>query len=826
MKISYDWLGEYVDHGLSPGTLAETLTMGGLEVDDLETVGQSFEHVVVGRIEQVESHPNADRLVLCAVDVGGSAPLQIVCAAPNVAADQLVPVALEGAAVRMPDREDPDEYHVITVDHRKVRGEMSQGMICAEDELGLSDDHSGIMVLDDGAAVGDSFADYLRSLHLPAEDTILNIDLTPNRPDAASHIGVARDAAALTGSNLQRPNVSVPDPGGQAAGEVSIEIQDAEGCRRYVGLVVRDVTVGESPDWLKYRLQSIGLRPRHNIVDITNFVMHECGQPLHAFDLDELAASSVVVRRIDSETSFTTLDDVERTVPEGTLMICDAHEPVAIAGIMGGQASEVSEQTTDVLIESAYFDPTIIRKATKALQLNTDSSYRFERGVDSKQQDWAAARAADLMVELAGGTRVPGMVDAYPNPVEPTAITLRPQRVSTVLGTDLTAHQIIGYLESIGCEIGEHTDESIACTAPTYRPDLTREIDLIEEVARLHGYNNIPERGRTQLPNIPPRANVPRRLRAIVRDRLAGLGFREIYTNSMLREELAEQFADDVLLPFEGATSVVETLNPISREMAALRPSLLPGMLEVMAHNQHHGLEELRFMEFGHVFRQSASRETTIPGYDERESMILGLSGPASRAAWDRDVERVDFYDLKGVVQTVLELLHLDNVDQVSYPEFTGVTAYRLVLQADSEPVGVAARVRDEVAEQYDLSHPIFFAEFSLDRLFSHASPPWKRRYEPVPRFPRVDRDIAVVVPHDRPAGDLLRTIRREGAPLLENIDVFDVYEGEHVKDDHKSLGFALQFGANHTLVDEEVDAHVESIVNALKEEFGATLRQ
>jgi phenylalanyl-tRNA synthetase beta chain len=826
MKISYDWLGEYADHGLSPDRLAETLTMGGLEVDEIETVGQSFKHVVVGRVEAVTEHPDADRLVLCSVDIGSDDRLQIACGAPNVAEDQLVPVAREGATVQVPDRDNPDEYVSLTVEPTTLRGEMSEGMICAEDELGLSDDHSGIMVLDEDATVGEPFADYLRARRLPPRDTIFNIDLTPNRPDAASHIGVARDAVALTDGELHRPEVSIPEEGSETAREVDVNIHDPAGCRRYVAMIVRDVSVGESPDWLKYRLKSIGLRPRNNIVDITNFVMHECGQPLHAFDLDRLSERSIVVRQTDREQSFTTLDGVERTLPAGTLAICDAREPIAIAGIMGGEHSEVTDHTTDVLIESAYFDPTIIRKTTKALQLNTDSSYRFERGVDPEQQAWAAARAADLLSKTADGEQISGMIDANPDPIPPTEISIRPERVNTVLGTSLSAEQIIEYLEAVGCATSRSAGKPVRCTAPSFRPDLTREIDLVEEIARLYGYNNIPERGRTQLPNTPPQEDSKRRLRAFLRSRLAGLGFREIYTNSMLRDEIASQFADDALLPFESQASIVETLNPISREMAALRPSLLPGMLDVMAHNHNHGLEELRFMEFGHVFRQTKNPDTTIPGYEEKRSLLLGLSGSAGRLTWDRDVEETDFFDLKGIVATVLRTLHLDNLESVSYSDPTTVSAYRLILQVDGEPVGVIARLQEDVAEQYDLTHAVLFAEFNLDRLFEYASPPWERTYQPVPRYPRVNRDIAVVVPRSQTAGELIRTIEREGGPLLQTVDVFDVYEGEHVPKASKSIGFTLQFGGDHTLVDEEVDEYVEAIVQALKREYEATLRQ
>lgn len=826
MDISYDWLTQYVTHELAPEELAEVLTMGGLEVDGVESIGQSFDHVVVGRVAEVHDHPNADRLVLCQVDVGESEMRQIACGAPNVAANQRVPVALEGAIVRVPDREDPETYISLTIQKTKLRGETSEGMICAEDELGLSEDHSGIMVLAENATVGQPFADYLREQKLPPQDTIYDIDLTPNRPDATSHIGVARDVAALTKHTLNRPEVPVGEPGGEAANQITVDIKDPEGCPRYVALVVRNVTVEESPPWLQHRLRSIGLRPRNNIVDITNFVMHECGQPLHAFDLDQLAGPGIVVRRTNQEESFTTLDDVERTLPKDTVMICDAEKPVAVAGIMGGQNSEVGETTTNVLIESAYFDPTIIRQTAKALQLSTDSSYRFERGVDPEQQEWAAARAAQLMVELGSGELVPGMVDKSPNPVARTTVTVRPQRVADLLGVDLNPDRVANYLDAVGCKITVTNEETFRCTVPSFRPDITREVDLIEEVARLYGYNNISKPGRSQLPNQPPARETNRRLRTILRDRLAGLGFREIYTNSMLSEKVAQRFMDHALTNAHEEASIVETLNPISREMAALRPSLLPGMLDVMSHNQHHGQDVLRFMEFGHVFWKSAQQETLIQGYHEQPSLILGLSGPAQPTNWDTETRQADFYDLKGVVETLTQILRLDNLKTVSYPEKTPTALYRLELYINETYLGVVARLQDELGEDYDLPHPMFFAEFNLHTLLEHATPPWSRRYKAVSRFPRVHRDLAVVVAQEQSVNKLIESIKTVGAPLLQQVDIFDLYEGEHIPEGQKSIGFSLEFGANHTLVDKEVDKEVRAIVEELASSYNATLRQ
>lgn len=876
MDISYDWLGRYVEHGLDPDELAEELTTLGLEVDGTETVGQSFDHVVVGEVLEVRSHPDADRLVLCRVEVGEDDPRQIACGAPNVAAGQRVPVALEGATVRMPDDGDPPSYTTITVDRRTIRGEESAGMICAEDELGLSEDHSGIMVLDEEAEIGRPFERYLRERGLPPRDTVYDIDLTPNRPDAASHIGVARDVAARTETELVRPEAPEEPTGSEVEEEIDVEIEDAAGCRRYVARMVRDVSVGESPAWLQHRLRSIGLEPRNNVVDVTNFVLHECGQPLHAFDLDRLADRTVRVRSVREETEFVTLDGVERTLPKESLVIADGRGPVAVAGIMGGRNTEVDPATTDVLLESAYFDPARIRRTAGALGLSTDSSYRFERGVDPRGQRWAAHRAAHLIAELAGGSVVPGTVDAHPNPVEPTVVSLRPQRVRDVLGARVTDATSRLSLERLGFTVesaGEDTEEdeersavgdadteplpSVSetgdttrwrVTVPTFRPDVDREVDLIEEIARLVGYDRIPERGHSRIPNQVPARDRDRRLRTQIRRRLAGLGFREIYTNSMLKEEVARRFTDPVLSTAETEDEIVETLNPISEEMAALRPSLVPGMLEVMAHNAHHGQETLRFFEFGRVFRSTdevtgdatgtgtggpsgerPSRETSdprVPGYDESADLLIGLTGPANRGGWDREAESSDFFDLKGVVEHLLEALRLDNTRTETYSAPTPLSAYRLELYADDRLLGSVARLARDLAGEYDLERPVLVAQFREDVLFEAAVPPWERTYDPIHRYPRVDRDLDVVVPDDRRVGELIGTIREAGAPLLRDVDVFDLYEGDHIEDGFKSVGFSLQFGSDHTLVDEEVDERIDAILDRLDRDHDAHLRQ
>ena len=819
MNISYRWLQRYVHLDMAPEALADDLTMLGLEVDGLTPVGSALEGVVVGEVLNVRDHPNADRLVLCDVNLGAPEPVQIACGAPNVAAGQKAPVATVGTTLHLPDRDDPDARVPVTIEAREIRGEASHGMICAEDELGLSDDHAGVMVLPDDADVGQPFADYLDARGMAPDDTVLDIDLTPNRPDAASHIGVARDVAARYERTVCRPDVDLPEPGGDAANAITVDIHDPAGCPRYVAMRVEGVTVQESPLWLKRRLTAIGLRPRNNVVDVTNFVLHECGQPLHAFDADTLAGDTIVVRSTESEETFTTLDDTEQTLPEGTLLICDAERPVAIAGVMGGANSEVSDDTTNVLIESAYFDPSTIRRTAKALSLQTDSSYRFERGVDRDQQVWAATRAAELIAELGGGTIVPGCVDEHPAPPSAHTLALRPERVGHVLGVDVPAARAQHLLEAVGFTVAPAGD-TLQCTVPTWRPDVSIEEDLIEEVARLHGYDAIPEPERVAIPNVTPHPRPVAVLRNRTRDLLRGLGLREIYTNSMLRTDQAEQFAAP-------GDAVVQTMNPISQEMAALRPRLLPGVLQVLRFNRNHGQEALRVFEFGHVFRKATEGEdTVVPGYAEHEALLIALSGPHAPTGWDTAPRDTDVFDLKGIVERLLADLPLPDVsmDVADDPD-SDVEAYHLRIQSGETPIGHLAQGTHAVAEAHDLETPVFVAEFDWDAITALAAPRLRTTVAPVSRFPVVERDLAVLVAADQPVGPLLEAIRTTGAPLLQHADVFDLYEGEGIGDEEKSVAFTLRFGANRTLTDDEVDAVIDAIVQALERSVGATLR-
>ncbi len=862
MKLSLNWLSDYVRHGLPAEAVADLLTMSGLEVEGAERLGPTFDGVVVGGVLEARPHPEADRLTLCRVDLGTAhatgEPVQIVCGAPNVAAGQKVAVATVGTTLDLPSRSDPAVREPVTLRRAKIRGEVSNGMICAEDELGLGDSHAGILVLDADAPIGQPFADYLAAHGQMTGDVVLDVNITPNRPDATSHAGVARDVAALTGEALRLPEVTLPETSGAAAGAFSVEIQDAEGCPRYVGLLVRNVTVGPSPEWLRARLEAVGVRPINNVVDVTNYALHELGQPLHAFDLDRLEGKKIVVRRSRPGEALTTLDDKERALPEGTLLICDAEKPVAVAGVMGGANSEVTSATTSVLIESAYFDPVSVRRAARALGLATDASYRFERGVDPTGQPRAAARAAALMAEVAGGTVVPGMVDMNPCPYEPRTVTLRPSRLRRVLGADVPEEDAVRLLRAIGFEVeaeagraldafaevvmrseslraavGEAREAGLRCVVPPWRPDVTREADVIEEVARLWGFDRIPDPATATVPLEPtPQDPLARRLDAL-RARLVGLGCREAYTNSLVPRATAEQFA---ALTGTGA-GVVQTLNPISQEMAALRPSLLPGLLAVAAYNQARGAEAVRLFEVGHVYARAAplpaqagsaqagSADAQVSGYHEHTALAVVLSGPAAAAGWDQPARASDFFDLKGVLFHALGALDGPPLDETTQTEPDALFAYRLHLDADGQRLGVLGRVSDAVAALYDLRAPVYVAEVNAELAAALDRRTGPVRYRPVSRFPVVQRDLAVVVAESERVGPMLRTAEHAGRPLVQDVRVFDLFRGETLGDGLKSVALALRLGADRTLTDEEVERQVRRVAAALERQHGARLR-
>ncbi|MDA0378318.1 MAG: phenylalanine--tRNA ligase subunit beta [Bacteroidetes bacterium] len=826
MIISTNWLNDYIAHGLTDDELADRLTMCGLEVESVETTGSSLEGVVIGHVLSREAHPDADRLSCCTVDVGSGEPLDIVCGAPNVAAGQRVAVATIGTTLHLPSRDNPTEKVAVTMKKAKIRGQESHGMICAEDELGLGDGHDGILVLDADAPIGTPFSVWLARKGVALTDSAIDISITPNRPDAISHLGIARDVSALTGKTICAPKVEIPAVGGSVSKRMSVSIEAQDACHRFVGILVEGVDIRESPDWMKQRLQTIGLRPRNVIVDITNYVMFECGQPLHAYDADTLAGRSIIVRKAKGGSTFTTLDSKERTLPAEALMICDAEREIGIAGIMGGENTEVTDRTTNVFIEAAWFEPSGIRRTAKALGLQTDASYRFERGVDAEGQAWAAKRAADLMVELAGGTLVDGMIDVHPVPYQAPVLPLRAQRVKDIVGADIAPSEMTRLLQAIGFGVAQAPGAPLTwqVTVPSFRPDVEREIDLVEEVVRLFGYDNIPEPTHSRLPNFTPGMAADRQRREQLRDVLSGLGFRETCTNSMLPTETAARFNVASLPAGRFAGAVVETLNPITTEMSALRPSLLPGLLKVAGHNQNHGQTAIRMFEFGRVHTKRATDRTLVGDYTETETLLLLATGHWETGAWNREAREVDLFDLKGVVDRLIGALGLER-PRYKEREADAVAAWGLDILIGKRWIGSLLRVSDAAADGFSLRSAAFVAELDFTSLADVSSQTLRPRFQAISRFPVVERDIAVVVDAAQAAGPMVEAIHRAGGDWLRGVTVFDLYEGEHVGTGQKSLAFGLRLGADRTLQDKEVDKTVERILRTLDSEFGAKLR-
>jgi phenylalanyl-tRNA synthetase beta chain len=802
MKISYNWLKQYLDFNLSPVQTEEKLTLLGLEVEEAENIGSDFEGFVVGDVLEVKSHPNADKLQICSVDIGDD-KVQIVCGAKNVAEGQKVPVATVGST--LPVAMEDGSY--LKIKKAKLRGEESNGMICSVSELGIGDDHSGIMVLHTDVAAGTD----LKSVLDIEKDTVFEIGLTPNRPDASCHIGVARDLSAVTENSIKNPYSGIEPKTGSIENRIRISIEDSDKCHRYAGVLVENVTVKESPKWLKSRLSAIGLRPINNVVDVTNFVLHEIGQPLHAFDYDLINGNEIVVKSFDKARSFTTLDSIERNVPAGSLFICDGKEPVAIAGVMGGENSEVSKSTHTVLIESAYFEPSSIRKTSKSLALQTDSSYRFERGIDPTIQLKAAVRAADLIAELSGGSVVDGFSDVNPVKPEVKRVHLRVSRVNRLLGTELSIDRVISILNSLEIQTEKAEKESLICTIPPFRPDISREVDLIEEVGRVFDYNKIPR--PDSAPFIAPEALSELEVfHQRVRSFAKNLGYKEISTNSLLSKKEATVLADE--------SDHIDTLNPVSQENTTLRTHLAGGFMKSLRYNLNRSARSIRFFEMGHVFRSSKSGNW-VDGVEENVHLLLGLCGLKKDEDWQGKQVPFSVFDLKRDVEAFLDTLGIrDKVTRQAEDN------HQLNYLLNNKVVAGLKRMDEKTLKGFDVEADAFVAEINLTYLFDEKEAKTDIRYQPIVRYPVFEFDAAFTVDKGVRSGDMAETIRKEAGNILQSVSVFDVYEGENLGENKKSIAFRLTFlDSNKTLNIKDVEPVVQKIVQSLEKSTGAKLR-
>jgi len=811
MKFTLSWLSEYVSlDGLTHDQLADRLTMLGLEVDAVQQLYAGLDAIVTAKVLSVQKHPNADRLSLCEVEVGAET-VPIVCGAPNVRPGLITAIARPG--VRLPDGH--------KIKKAKVRGEVSMGMLCSWRELGISEDHAGIIELDSALASGLSLKEVL-----DLDDTMVEIDLTPNRPDCASVLGIAREVAGFTHRKVTPPVTETPRLDG-AGVDFTVTIEDPELCPRYAARKLTGVVIKPSPWWLQRQLMAVGMRPINNIVDITNFVMLEYGQPLHAFDFQKIAGRSIVVRCPHSdEKTFTTLDGTERQLSPEMLMICDAEGPVAVAGVMGGLDSEVTDSTTEVLLESACFNPVSIRRTARNLNLPSEASYRFERGVNPDGIANAMERAVQLMCDLADARPVAGGVDEYPGKKDLLKLDLRVQRVNELLGIELSADQVADYLRGIEIEVADKGEDVLQVTVPAFRIDIEREVDLVEEIARLVGYNEIP----VSLPSISmdyPQRDPLRQLRQDVGAIFTSIGFYEAINYSFVSEKHCDMLG---LAANDDRRQCVKMLNPLTEEQAVMRTMLLPGILENIRRNINFQQSDIRLFEIGKVF--SFTAEGVQP--EERYQLCAVVSGArypgASPIHFSAD--RADIFDIKGAAESLFETLRLvgksGTISFIADPEHVqpyGEPSFTIRIMDGEEQLGTISKLTRKAAREFAVKQDVFFLELDLEALLD--MPRRDKSFSSLPRYPSVKRDIALLVPENVPAGALLEDILSH---KLENVvfaDIFDVYSGKSIEEGMKSVALTVTYrSADKTLDDETVDGFHSKIVDSLMSRFGGRYRE
>ncbi|MGI6737448.1 MAG: phenylalanine--tRNA ligase subunit beta [Anaerovoracaceae bacterium] len=818
MLVPIEWLKDYVKIDVDTGEFCDRMIMSGSNIETVEQFGEGFEKVVVGLVQKKEKHPDADRLSVCQVDVGGEAPLQIVCGAPNVAAGQKVPVALHKSRIPGPLHGQPKQEGGVKITKGKLRGVVSEGMLCACSELGFDDKvvpvahRDGIWVLPDDAPVGAPIEEALG-----LKSAVVDFEITPNRPDCLSMTGMAREAAATFGTTMRMPAVDCENRGAKQASDfIDVEIRSPEKCRRYAARVVTDVKIGPSPWWMQKRLMYAGMRPINNIVDITNFVMLEYGQPLHAFDIRQIRGGRIVVETAADGETFTTLDGEERTLSDEMLLIRDGSRGVAIAGVMGGLNSEIEADTETILIESANFDPDSVRLTSKALGLRTEASSRFEKGVDPNLCQAAADRVCHLIEQLGAGTVQPGTVDRYPRPVQPWTVAVRPARINKVLGTELTAAEMRDYFTALEMQV-EGDDELLQVTPPTVRLDLVAEVDFVEEVARMYGYDQLP----TTLPKGSSEASLgrPETIRRMARSCLTAMGACEIQTYSFVSPRDADRLRLD---EDTWERNYVRLRNPLGEENSVMRTMLLPAMLETLGRNWSRSNETVKAFEIGSVFSAPLIDPNELP--EEEDSLCIGLYGG-----------EMDFFTLKGMVETMLRKFGIDDlrfVPETEYGPFHPGRCARVLSGGrgadnaeDGIELGILGEIHPDVAADYGIGTRCCGCEMHFAVVADLART--EVSYTPLPKYPSTSRDIALVVDESVPVGDIEELIRKSGGELLEEVRLFDIYRGEQVEEGHKSVAFTLTYrDRNKTLTDEEVEPVHAGVLAALEETFHAVLRE
>lgn len=803
MKISYSWLKNYIKTDLQPNEVAKILTDTGLEVEGFEkiqTVKGGLEGLVIGEVLTKSKHPDADRLNVTTVNVGTETPLQIVCGAANVEVGQKVVVATVGTTLYSGEES-------FQIKKSKIRGEVSEGMICAEDEIGLGASHDGIMVLKTDAKIGTSAAAYFNI----EDDFVFEIGLTPNRTDATSHIGVARDLAAalnlISDCKITKPSVDAFKVDNQDL-SIKVEVLDAEKCPRYSGISLSGIEVKESPDWLKNRLLAIGLKPINNIVDVTNFVLHETGQPLHAFDADKISGNKVLVKTVTDKSTFSTLDDKERILSSNDLMICNEKEAMCIAGVFGGAKSGVTNSTKNIFLESAYFNPVSVRKTAKIHGLNTDASFRYERGADPNITIYALKRAILLMQEVAGGKVSSDIVDVYPTKIEPFKIDFSFENCNKIIGQKIDVAIIKKIIRSLEIEIIYENNEALTLLVPPFKADVSREIDVIEEVLRIYGYNNI------KLPALMSSALVYRptidsaKVINTLSDLLVSQGFNEILSNSLTKSTY-----------YNEKESLVRLLNPLSNELDVMRQTLLFNGLETVVYNQNRKSPNLKLFEIGKTYIKKEDN------FEESTYLSLILTGNSTQENWNTSKTPTNFYHLKGYVTSILEKFGMDNLNYVFNQNSSKLYDYQLSYLLNEKELIQLGKVSNKIQKQFDITNEVFYAQINLALFLKQASKV-RVQYKEISKFPAVRRDLALLLDNQINYKQVEELALKGERKLLKQVNLFDVYEGKNLEEGKKSYAVSFVFQDNEkTLTDVQVDKIVEKLLNMFSTELGAKLR-
>ena len=806
MKISLSWLQQYLKVDLSTDEISELLTDIGLEVEGIhkyETIKGGLNGIVIGKILTVDKHPDADRLNLTTVDVGAEDPLQIVCGAPNVAIGLNVPVATVGTRLY-----DGDESFKIK--RSKIRGQISNGMICGPDEIGLGAKTDGIMELAEDAKVGMAGADYFNI----NEDIVFEIGLTPNRSDAMSHIGVARDLKAVLnskGDDLKMCMPSIKDfKIDNKDLSIDVKIESESLCPRYSGVSISNVTVNESPDWLKHKLLSIGINPINNIVDVTNYVLHETGQPLHAFDTEKILGKEIIVKTLNKETNFITLDKSERKISQNDLMICNAKEPMCIAGVFGGLDSGVTNNTKSIFIESAYFDPTSIRKTAKYHKLNTDASFRYERGCDPNITVYALKRAALLVKELCGGVISSDVVDVYPNPIEDFSINFSYNNLNKLIGEELDRNLVKAIIKNLEIKIIEEIDDSLSLLVPPYRTDVRREVDVIEEVLRIYGFNSIKINNKLNASIDSSNGITSFKLKNIISNLLVFNGFNEIMNNSLTKSELYN------VNTFYKAENNVNILNPLSSDLNILRRTMLFSALETIEYNSNRKNNDLKIFEFGKTYSR-------VDKYIENQHLFLSITGRRLKENWNSTNNQINFFDLKEYVHTILNKLGIFKFDSTlnDNPFFDDYIQYKL----NNDIIVSFGSVNNKILKKYKINKSVYIADFNWDVLLKIVKGS-NIVYSPVNKFPSVRRDLSLLIDKNISFSELESIAKSIKCNILKDINLFDVYNGDKLPENKKSYSLSFIFEDNSkTLTDIQIDKIMDKLIKEYKKGVSAEIR-